>query len=416
MPATVDLYVPNTDYLFANRMTILELGGQERYIELTGSGMPHVGAAWGVRQNAPITWFPGNQEGSQQVLGGQVLPSDWEGTWKRTLLSKAGCKMGQLGSATVSVILPETLVAMFESICLSGIRVRVKWRNYTREGRLSEFTHTHDKTTDVTWKAKFDWINRGHVSSKRVQGIRSGTVTSDLDAAALEAELAANLDPTRLLVSQRPEKIPKGTPKLTLGQIGMMLNAPNKLMSNFSRSCRAFTKNLQQISALVNQARSLPASLANTILNEEENMLAIINTAVDSMSRQTPEQLSVERNAAAVARNASYFGSGIRQAQVLAGKCADMRRNAQNASAEASGSGIGNNKSTLQSGDVLHIHMVKQGETLVSISFDHYGSPDHAYDIAQCNHLPYPCPPDATGLSIGGKRTLVIPVLKGKGA
>jgi hypothetical protein len=416
MPASANLYSPQTDYLLANQMTIQELGGDELTVTLRGSGMPHVGAKWGVRQNAPITWYPGNREGSQQVLGGQVLPSDWEGTWKRTLLGKAPCLVEGYGQSTATIVLPETMVDIFERICVGGQRVRVKWRNYTREGRLTEFTHAHGKTTDVTWTMKFDWVSRGHEATARVQGVRGNSVTSDLDSVGLEAELAAAMEPTRLLVSTRPEQLPKGTPTLTLGQIGGLLNAPKKMMSDLCRASRVFAKNLQQAAALVKQARDLPASLTNSILNEAENMLAIANQTVDSLSRQSPEQLAVRTNAAAVAKNASYYGSGVRQAQVLAGRCADVRQGLQAVKADASGGGIGDNRASTQSRDVLRVHAVHQGETLVSISFLYYDSPDHAPEIAACNHVPYPCAPDAGGHSIGGKRTLIIPVLRGRSA
>jgi hypothetical protein len=117
-----------------------------------------------------------------------------------------------------------------------------------------------------------------------------------------------------------------------------------------------------------------------------------------------------------VAKNASYYGSGIRQAQVLGGRCADIRQSLQSVKADASGGGIGDNRASTQPRDVLRVHAVHQGETLVSISHLYYGSPDHAYEIAACNHIAYPCAPDAGGHSIGGKRTLIIPVLRGRGA
>ncbi len=399
----------------ANQVTIEELAGARRLITLRGTGLPHVGASWGVKQNAPVTWFPGNPEGSQQVLGGQVLPGDWEGTWKRTLLGRSPCYVGSNGEQGVSVVEPATLVKVFESMCLAGVRVRVKWRDLVREGRITQFDHAHGKTTDVAWKAHFDWVNRGRKVDKRVQGVRNGSLTSEIDAGVVEAELAANMEPTRLMVGGRTT-LPKGAPKLTLGQLGALLNAPNKMLSNFCRQCRSFGKNLQQAGALVIQARNIPASLQNTVLNETENMLALCNTTADALSRESPEMLAVKRNAADVTRNASYFGSGIRQSQVLAKKCQDIRFTVNRTKGEALGTGTGDNRDAPQSAAVLTVHAVKQGETLVSISHRHYGTPDHAYDIAVANHLGYPCPPDSGGHSIGGRRTLIIPVLSGQGS
>ena len=398
----------------SNQLTIEELNGARRKVTLRGAGLPHTGASWGVKQNAPVTWFPGNPEGSQQVLGGQVLPADWEGSWKRTLLGRSPCYFGTDGGQSVSVIEPATLVALFESICLAGTRVRVKWRGLVREGRLTQFDHGHGYATDVAWKAKFDWMSRGHKVDQRVQGVRNGSTQKEIDDGVVQAELAASLDPTRIMVGGR-NTLPKGAPHMTLGQIGSLLNAPNKMLSNFCRNCRAFAKNIQQVGALINQARSMTAALENTVLNETENMLAIGNSTVDALSRQTPEMLAVRHNAADVVRNTNYFGANVRQANVLSGKCADIRTALNRTMAESHGAAAGDNHDVPQPGNVLQVHAVRQGETLVSISHQYYGTPDHAYDIAVSNHLGYPCPPDAGGRSIGGRRTLIIPVLQGQG-
>lgn len=166
---------------------------------------------------------------------------------------------------------------------------------------------------------------------------------------------------------------------------------------------------------MVEKARNLPYALANTALNEAENMTAICNNTIDMLSRESPEKLAVKRNAAEVARNASYFGSGIRQATILAGKCEDIRSSVQKVSVDAIGYGSDSPRNSSRSENILRVHQVKQGETLISISALYYQTPDHALDLAVANHIAYPCAPDAGGVSIGGKRTLIIPVLNRKG-
>lgn len=415
MPATADLYTPD-DTSQTSSMTITELNGKRRIVMLRRSGMPHMDAAWGVHQNSPTTWYPGNPEGSQQVLGGQLVPSEWEGTWKRTLLGRFPCLYWSDANTGTPIINPDTLADLFESICLEGARVQVKWRSIVREGRMVDFTRTHGRSTDISWKAKFEWINRGQNTDRRVLGVRGGGPPPSLLDGALEAELAANMEPTRLLVSTRPDKLPKGTPSLTLGQIGGLLDAPGKMLKSFCRDAREFAKKAQSAAALIQKAKNLPYDLANTALNEAENMIAIANNTVDMLSRESPEKLAVKKNAADVVRNASYFGSATRQATILAGKCADIRSSVQKVVAEASGAGINTPKDSPAQGSVLRVHAVKQGDTLISISAKYYGTPDHAYDIAKANHIAYPSAPDPSGTSIGGHRTIIIPVLNRKGS
>lgn len=415
MPASATIYKPDLDYLLSNVLTIDELAGKQRYVTLRGGGLPFVGAAWGVKQNSPITWYPGNPEGSQQVLGGQMLPSDWEGEWKRTLLSGAMCRVGSRGGIGVQVVKPETLMEVFEALCLDGMRLRVKFRNITREGRLVEFTHNHGKTSDIEWHAKFDWVNRGSGADRRVQGVRSGNAGASIDEAQLSAETGANMEPSRLLVSTAPEKLPKGTPTMTLGQIGALLDAPNKMLTQFCRQARGFAHKIAAVGELINKARNLPARLANTALNETENMIALCNNTVDSLSRTSPEKMTLRQNAASVAKAATYYGSGVRQSTVIAGKCADVRNSLRRVRSDASGEGASASKDSPLTTDILAVHAIKQGETLISISAAYYGTPDNAFSIAKANRIAYPCAPDAGGRSIGGKRTLIIPVLDREG-
>ena len=68
---------------------IEEVTGQQRSVELVGSGMPKQGAAWSSLLKVVTTWYTGNDQATQQVLGPRDPPSKWEGRWARTMLSRS---------------------------------------------------------------------------------------------------------------------------------------------------------------------------------------------------------------------------------------------------------------------------------------------------------------------------------------
>jgi len=65
--------------------------------------------------------------------------------------------------------------------------------------------------------------------------------------------------------------------------------------------------------------------------------------------------------------------------------------------------------------DIIALHLVRDGDTLMSISQRYYGTPDNGSVIAKANGLKYPifAAETTTGRpDIGGKTLLVIPVIR----
>ncbi len=411
MPAKVFLPSAESDYLRSNVMTIEELAGRKRRIALRGGALPLAGAAWAGKNNVVTTWYPGNPQGSQQVLGPQLLPSEWDGEWTRTRLGRTPVLVSEDGGPEVQLVRPETIADLFESIRDAGCRLRVSWRNLVREGRLAEFSRQHGKTTDIIWNVKFEWASRGNPVETRVLKVRGKSTTAWVDDFVLEAERTANLEPTRLLISNRPAKLPPGTPNLTLGQLNMMLDAPKKLTSQFCRAVRRTMHNVNEVGSLVQKASNLPYSVANTVLAEVENTIAICNDFVDSMSREPREKLVMEQRVSAVLDAAAYYGTATTQARYLSRNAVDARESVRSVRARAQNdaSNTDGGSGAVVGGNAITMHVVKSGDTLPSLSLKYYGTPGHALDIALANGIDYPPVYDETG--IGGRRVLLIPVL-----
>src|SRR3954466_4299054 len=144
MPALPKLPVDSSS------LTIEELTGERRKLELRGPGLPLKGAGWEGSQNVKTTWYPGNGiEATQQVLGPKEEPSEWEGEWNRTRLGRTPCLFTDGAGTPTKVTAPSFLIDLMDDIRIRGTKLRVTWTvvdesgtpraSKVREGRLEKF-------------------------------------------------------------------------------------------------------------------------------------------------------------------------------------------------------------------------------------------------------------------------------------
>lgn len=162
----------------ASRLSIEELTGSLRQIALLGRALPYQGVAFGGTEVHKITWYPGNPEGTLQVLGPSLEPTTFHGFWKDRFLpgqiEQVGFaeliadSAGDVGAVTTvrSAATAERLVRAFESLRASGQRLRVQWGSIVREGILSSFTPKWVRLQDCEWEMEFVWFSAG-VSAPR---------------------------------------------------------------------------------------------------------------------------------------------------------------------------------------------------------------------------------------------------------
>src|SRR4051812_27845358 len=118
-------------------ITIEELTGAKRKLELIGAGLPLRGAKWSSTLVMSTKWNPGNgADATQHVLCPTDPPSEWNGKWNTTRLVSNPCLF--YASSTTKVGQPisraASLVEVFEAIQRSGQRMRVTWYMGTEEG------------------------------------------------------------------------------------------------------------------------------------------------------------------------------------------------------------------------------------------------------------------------------------------
>jgi hypothetical protein len=390
---------------FDSAFTIEELTGDQRSIRLVGSGQPFRPATWEVQQIVSTTWYPGNgAEACQHVLGPQDPPMDYEGMWRRTLLGRTPVLLTEQGAET-QVVFPMDLYALFDDICRRGHKVRVTWAaldgtgadrgKIVREGRLQKFTASPDRVDDVGWKMHFEWSGRGQ-AMQRVAVSREG----DIIASISKAKSAANALASMRIASQAISSIaniPGSVNKLTLGQLEQLMKVPDQMFQAVSREAQRLVSTFDRIGGLVNRARALPFSIANSALATAHDAISVANRFQDQMGRISPEQMSTQTSAADVLRAANHFSRGTDSARQCAESAHELQMKARSLGSSGTATGITADKPAM-----LGIHVVHAGETVSSIAKKWYNNADATDPICRSNKLPL-------NTVVPGKPTLVIP-------
>lgn len=387
-------------------LTIQELSGEKRSLELRGPGLPLKGATWEGTQNVKTTWYPGNAtEASQQVLGPTEEPSDWEGEWNRTRLGRTPCVFVDESGSSTKVVSPSFLIDVVDDFRIRGSKLRVTWTvvddsgtpraSKVREGRITKFSVSALTAYDFGWKVTFAWSGRGGAQQK-VVATRDGDMEAAsraLDSAVTDLIAAATI--AKLVTSRTT--LTKAPTNLTLGQLEQLARAPAALVAGLLRPIQKATNDLKRIGGIVQTVRAIPFSVANAGLAAANNAMAVANQFHDEMSRRPAELNTTRSEVSSLTRSARYFWSVQDSAQRVSARAVEFRQRVTSP---------GRRPNDVTSRKTVAIHVVKVGETLVTISQQHYGTPDRAIDVARANRLPW------HQRSLNPGRTLVIPILE----
>lgn len=385
-------------------MVLEELSGGRRRLELRGPGLPFKGASWKGSQKVVTTFYNGAFEATQQVLGPKEDPSDWEGEWNRTRLGKTPCLFTDENGLLVKVTSPTFLGDAFDDLRILGSKLRVTWSTVdesgttraskVREGRIEEFEQIIDTAWDIRWKVRFAWTSRGGTQQKVV-----ATREGDLDAAARGLASSTNdmvaFAQTSALVVSRAS-VARSASTLTLGKLEQLAKAPLALVNAALQPIKKANGDLQQLSQIANTVRAIPFEVADAAVVVAASTLGTANRFRDQMSRRPAELNVLKTDVSAITRSWAYFAGSEDKAAKVAADAADLRKRIQ---------AVGRRPNEVTPRKTIDVHIVKQGETLASISAIHYGTPDRAIDIARANRLPW----HQRGLDLG--RTLIVPVL-----
>lgn len=133
---------------------IEELTGRKRSIRLAGRAKPLQGAEWVGEQREVTTWYPGNPEATQQILGPVEGPTRVHGYWNSRYIEQSGTSAEGFGA----IITAEDLVKIFQDIRRTGAQLQVTWGFERRLGILRRFRAEYVRVEDVRWEAEFAWF------------------------------------------------------------------------------------------------------------------------------------------------------------------------------------------------------------------------------------------------------------------
>jgi LysM repeat protein len=405
----------------SSSISIEQLDGDKRRVDLRGPALPFRGASWKTKQSIVTTWYPGNPaEATQQILGAQELPSSWEGMWHRTQMGKVPSRVydGPEDGTGSPITHPTTLRDVLDEIFYSGSKLRVTWtvntaegngpRNtITRIGRASDWEFPHDGVHDIAWKITFDWSGRGRTNQKVV-------ATRDADANGANAALLAVLaDASATAIGINKGKTILGTrfkapSTFNLGQIESLANYPNVIVAEFARNVTKITSTFKQIAGIVNTVKNLPFSTTNTLLSSVRNTRSVCHTFIDAMTRTPVELQTTKRQVRDIVRAHIVYGDNVEAALRVARASQEYESKLLPVVGQNQGGRVPAKKQA-QARKLLAVHVVKEGDTLVALSQRYYNSPDHGADIAKANGLPWQT------IKVDKGKTLVIPTL-GNGA
>lgn len=169
----------------SGRFSIVELTGQLRQIDLLGRALPYQRVAFGGETKNKLTFYPGNPQGTLQVLASTLQPTVLQGMWKDRFVPGQVEAVGFDGLSPGDTATASLIVRAFEELRRSGQRLRVQWYDVVREGVLSRFTPTWIRPQDVEWEAEFTWFQ------ENVEAPRAGDEPPD-DRPALRRSMDEN--------------------------------------------------------------------------------------------------------------------------------------------------------------------------------------------------------------------------------
>ena len=373
---------------YDSEIVIVELTGRKRSVVLRGGGLPFQGAQYGGAQRLVTTFYPGNVEATQSVLGPIETPSSWQGMWRTTMLSRTPAKVDINGDGNiVDVSRADVLRDCLEQIFREGQLLRVTWHNkigdrpesvITRHGRAADWKFPHDRADDIGWDITFDWVSRG-VAQQKVARLRGESSQPDLEALGLVTEQLAR-DFTDMHYAY-DVKAPKAA-QFTLDSLMNLVNAPLDVVKGFAQTCTLISNRIGKIGDLINAVRNLPTQLLGQLLSIANTAVSTANNFVDKMSQKSPEAMVTSNRASQLAMAVSYYGDAMTQADLMRSKGLALRALVENAAeAQSTILAVYIAKGIIEQGG-------KNGELLSAISMRFYNSADLTASIAKANRLP----------------------------
>ena len=268
-------------------LVIRERSGRRRSITLKNRLLPYRKPEWGTTQRSKLTFYQGNPEGTQQILGPMPDSVIFTGLWREKYVP---------GSAEVSGFdtptQVEDLARIFQEFAVSGSVLDVQWAFLKRRGILKRFKLRPERVEDQEWELEFEWFSDG-TEAPRVTGFA-------LDLSAITGSMNDLSD----LVAFDP-----------LDTLAAFQATALQLVNDIQAAVNEFLGQVQQVITLINApGRLLQAvsSAATEVAFAVGGLLQL--TAETSYTAATNTDSTAELLGVDVwKRNLAFFGATVRE-------------------------------------------------------------------------------------------------------
>lgn len=377
-------------------VTIEELTGTKRRLDLIGGGLPSKGASWGGTTVVATQWNPGNPEGTQHVLSPQFDPSPWEGMWRTTILVASPCQFtASEGGSPQTISTASTLAEIVESIRLGGQLLRVTFVNrqgerelkLTRVGRLTMFTVRPETLDDIAWSMEYTWLGTGD-QVRSAPSPQDDVLAAARSTIVVQNAIVAGIETDRIRASRGTKN---QATRFNLGDVESLAGAPLAIVDSFARAATNLSSELQDIGKIILKVRDVPAAIAGRALSAASNGVGVATDFLDKISQKGPETIALRNDAAFFAQSLAYFSDSQRRAHLMVRSnllLAAQAKQRRAALGSSSASGSQSASSALRQADVQAVYLPKTGDTFSGIAKKFYQNPDLGYEIAKVNGYP----------------------------
>lgn len=346
----------------AESLTVTELEGLKRSVQLSDRALPYWGVKMGSEQAVSQKWYPGSRVATMQSLGARE--KDWElhGKWKTRFLAAKG--MVQLeGFPDVGndggLITAEDLVLVFNRLIAAASTLEVRWGPEVRRGLIAEFDPTYDRVEDIEWSLTFKWTQRGSAQPARA--------SSPVDSVA---DVRSRLDDLDLVVADCPSAVLPAERDGILARVDAVRSTGVALTESLARvqsSAGTTLRDVQDVQVLCRRTISAAQALRSGNVSDLPYV----------------QLLPLDELGAVFATEAwrRDVGASSREVQASAARAEQSTQQRQ-------------------SPGVARVVVVKQGESLRRIALREMGSADAWVVIADANNLTTSDAPVGTRLVI----------------
>jgi hypothetical protein len=335
----------------APALTIEELTGARRTIELRGRALPYRPVGWGGHMRTKNTWYQGNPVATQQVLGPELPDTVLEGQWKDRFMFGAEAA-GEVSAVLVNgspteVRSAEAAVSLFYELLNSGNTLQVIWGPEVRVGILVDFVPKYQRLQDIEWRAEFEWSSRGEIEARAVET----PVGSD--------DLLGSINGLDDILGFSPEDV---------------VRAFNAQLLDTVESVRESTGIIFEALRTVEAVASIPQSVLGAIQSAAESVRLELT---EEIGRLTENSASGGQGASATVRAAALFSVEACR-RTTARRAAAVRRDA-----------LEIDRQTQERATPVQVQIIPVPEdtSLYTLSNRFYGTPDFASFLARANGL-----------------------------